>query len=636
METGRAYEVKTAGVRIAKIMAFYAVLLSVICFMRVDTQAATYTTIKVSSSDIKSEGAAKAIQTALDKAKKKATSSKPYKVVVPSGSYTLTSSLNIYSNTYLYAKDCTFKLKSGKDSNMIKVGDDDDTKATGYYYKNITIYGGTWNGNGNDSTVLKIGHAYNVVVKNATFKNVKDAHLCEVAGVKKLTIKNCIFKDQTLSSKTETSVSMNEAIQIDILVSRHFKGYLSEDLANKSITITGCTFSNVPRGIGSHTGVVNNPTNGLTITNNTFKNLTSCGIQLMAVKNCTISGNTMTSVPRGIYIYSYNLAKAYYTYTGSVLKKEDGKGSATSSSYKTPANSNIVISDNTITMKGTDQYADYVNAGIWLQGTKLTSNKKWKSGTIKKGNYYLNGVTVTGNTITTTGHGIRMSDVYNSTISDNTITGPSSSSSSYYGISSLNASKKNTISGNTIKKFYRGVYIYGSSTVSSVVSNSMSSIGNNGIMISNATVTKVKENTISSAKANGIYVSGSASVSYIKSNTIKTPTKDGIRVENSTVKYIQLNTITSSGNHGIYLSSAVSTKISSNSITDPASNGIRVDSSETTSILSNTISGAGGNGIYLGNSTCSTISYNTLASINGTAIKLYNTTVETQSDNTVQ
>lgn len=565
--------------------------------------AADYTVVEVDSvSDL---------QDALDEAAENATSSNPYKIIMKEGSYTISDSINIYSNTYLEITGVTFKLASGNANNMLKVGDKDDTTATGYYYKNITINGGTLNANGNGNTVIKIAHASNVTLTNVTVKNVSDGHLMEVAGVNGLYISDCTFADQSLTAGDDETQLTYEAIQLDILTSDHFSGYLSEDLAIKNVEITGCTFDNVPRGIGSHTAILNNPIDGLVIENNTFSDISSCAIQLMGVKNCTISNNTLTSVPRGIYIYSYQWDG---TYLGSVLKKEDSVGSATSSTYSTPSSSGIVISSNTITVSGSDSYAEYESAAIWVQGFDLESSTSVNGGTIPKGNYYLTGVTISKNTITTISQGIRLADVYSSTVSSNKVTG--NSTEPYYGISTCLESKKNVITGNTVDKFYRGIYVYDGSTASDISSNTISGITNSAIMIQESTVTTVTSNTISSPGVNGVYVYSGSKVSKVKSNEITSPGKYGIDVEGSTVTYIKSNTVSGSSNNGIYVySGSTVTYVLSNSVSSAGKYGIDVEGSTVKYIKSNTVSKPSKNGIYVyDGSTVTYIQSNTVTS----------------------
>lgn len=155
----------------------------------------------------------------------------------------------------------------------------------------------------------------------------------EIAGNNGITIQNCNFADQALS--TSAKPYTYEAIQLDILLESHLSGYLSEDLPLKNVKITGCSFKNVPRGIGSHTAILNNPVDTIEISNNTFTSLKSLAIQAMNYINCTITGNTITDTPQGIMIYS---VRESGTFLASTAVKEGHIPSSTPVTYQTPVN----------------------------------------------------------------------------------------------------------------------------------------------------------------------------------------------------------------------------------------------------------------------------------------------------------
>ncbi|MCD8125754.1 MAG: right-handed parallel beta-helix repeat-containing protein [Lachnospiraceae bacterium] len=511
--------------------------------------AATYTKKTVSASSIESKGATKAIQALLDEAKEKATASNPYKITVPEGTYKLTKALHIYSNTFLVLKGVT--LKQTGDAGLIIVGSESDN-ATGYYYKNITIYGGTLDLNKKEHTLLKVAHAYNFTLKKCTLKNVKNGHLMEVAGVKGLTVRSCTFQNQTLSDDASRSELYYEAIQIDVLVKKHFSDYVYEDLPCKNIVIDNCKFKNVPRGVGSHTAVLNNPVKNIQITNSTFTNCRSAAIQGQNWINCTISDNTINgTTPRGIAIYPvlFNTS-AEGVYLSSTLAAQGGVSSGTSVKYKTPAaDQKIVITNNTITLSGSDPWADYDSVGILVNG--FTLSKKTGLGTasgdkIPKGDYYVSGVTISGNTIKTKYLGIRLVNTKKASITGNTIsyTG-SGGQEKYYGIQLREKSTCTSISSNKISgSFIHGIYLNGSSKA-----------------------TKIAKNTISSPTKDGIRVEDSSRVTSVISNKIKKPGEYGIHVQlKGSVSKIQKNTITSPGKKaGIRVASGSST-VSGNTI----------------------------------------------------------------------
>ena len=87
------------------------------------------------------------LNTLLAQARDKATDEKQCKVIVPPGNYTLTGTLHMYSNIYLYAEGATITKTSPRKEILLRLGD--TKKSAGGYegYRNITIDGGTWDSN---------------------------------------------------------------------------------------------------------------------------------------------------------------------------------------------------------------------------------------------------------------------------------------------------------------------------------------------------------------------------------------------------------------------------------------------------------------------------------------------------------
>ena len=646
-----------------------------------------YVVINLSEEELKADDTSAVIQVALDEAYENATDDLPYKIIIEEGSYSLTSSLYVSSNTYLYAQGCTFTQDYELDTNaedhnsftLIKIAynQTEAESVVGYYYKNITIDGGYWDKNSSIKTGIIIAHATNVTVKNATFTNSYNAHLMEIAGSDGVTVSNCVFSNQTLS--LTATLKCYEAIQLDILEDERLLGYNCEDLPLKNVLITDCTFDNVVRGVGNHAAVLNNPYDSVTITNNTFTNVSSCAIQLMNGINTVVTNNTITA-PRGIYIYTYRGYGCFYGYT--IANQGTTKSSSTPTYYMTPTDSNITISNNNITRSGSDDYATYTESGIYISGYVAVSGYEPTSGdTLPTGNYYLVGVTVNSNTITSDKYGIVVEDVYDSSITNNTMKG---TSTTYSGIEVFGSSNDDTFTSNVISGFSQGINVYDTCDLDTISSNTISNSSENGIYITNssvttiasntikatknygikvyngakitnlksnkisntkwsgiclstkASVTNITKNTISSSKVNGIYLCKSSTSSSIKSNTITSSSNYGIYLNKSTGTTIKSNTITSSGNYSVMVyNSSTSSSVSSNTITKGSKLGIMVKNSTVKSVNSNTISSCKGSGIYLNGSKVTNIKTNTITSPKSYGICAYNSTVTTIDSNEI-
>lgn len=553
--------------------------------MSFTTAEATTVTVTPTSGSV-----AKSIQAELDKSATLGTKSDPYVVNVKAGSYTLEYGLKLYSNVTLNLSGVTFKLSANTDSNMLKVGETSDTKS-GYYYQNITVNGGTFDANKNSVTALKVAHAKNVTFNKVTAHNTKNAHLVEVAGTDGFTVDGCKFYNQAQDAKSSSPCP--EAIQIDILVQKHMSGYRSEALPMKNVTVQNCTFKNVPRGVGSHTAVLNDWVENVKILNNTFTSCKSAAIQTLYYKNCVIEGNTISSAPRGIIVYTVNTKGVFFA---STLAKEGGSSTSISSKYVKPSsNQKIVIRNNKITIKGSDIFADSENEGIMVSGFNFTSALKKSSATdaIPKGNYFASGATIEGNTISTIGHGIRLSDARNCKVLNNKVTYVKGKTGNLYGIQLINAATNNTITGNKIKARTNGIFVTTKSSAKLIEGNTITSAGKYGIAIEKASATTIKSNVIKKAVTNGIYALRSSKVTNITKNTINNVTKgSAINIDlKSTAKKIEGNTIKKAKLSGIFVhKSSKSTLISKNKISGVKKYGIFVeDKSKVSKITRNTI-----------------------------------------------
>ncbi|MEA4921781.1 MAG: hypothetical protein VB031_00290 [Eubacteriaceae bacterium] len=173
------------------------------------------------------------ITTAVNKAalaaKSGATDSVKYMIVIPSGSYTISKAIYLYSNTYLYADGAYVKRPGG--GPMLRNG---TTKSGGGYSgdRNITIDGGTWNGDAKHAkknfSIAKFAHGKNFVLKNLTLTNDAGAHHVEFGGINGIRITNCRFTN-LYRLKGKKSTVGQEAVQFDITNKTGFVGYTPYD-----------------------------------------------------------------------------------------------------------------------------------------------------------------------------------------------------------------------------------------------------------------------------------------------------------------------------------------------------------------------------------------------------------------------
>ena len=539
--------------KIVASIVFFAVLSGTVTFIPCQNKvsAASEQIIELRDADL-SKDVSVAIQNALDRAHKEASEEEPFIIRLPQGkSYDLYSSLKIFSNTTLDLNGSTLVMKpDGNSFNMIHIGsyDSDTAGVTGYdAYENIRIMNGTLDGDGNSSTLLKGAHATNVTIEKMTIKHTVSTHLSEFAAIDGLKITKCKFSDMKLSDAKET---FYEAVQLDILVPSHFGNYRAEALPVKNVKVSGCTFTNVPRSVGSHTAILNAPMTNITIENNTIKDCTSAGIQICNWKDVTIKGNKITNCPRGIAVFSVNCnggesSAANGTYKASFISSAGNTTSSISNSYKEPGDMNILIEDNTISLCKKEDFGGYLHCGIQINGTEYTAVKISgdKSGDIPTGKYYVKGVTVRHNIIDSTGYGIRAVYASGITISDNKLdmanAKPRSSDPDFYGISaSKNASGISITSNNVANSPACGIFINGKSTDVDICDNIVSLAGDAGIKVTEdkTVVNKITGNTVVAAKGNfSIVVTNKGTVKSIMDNLINCPKdyKTAVKVDNT-------------------------------------------------------------------------------------------------------
>lgn len=584
------------------------------------------------------DGALKTARNMADKSNKIIT------VKVKPGSYDLSKALHIYSNTTLILTDVTLTSKGTKKFNMILSGTSGKYKGRKNYaasslcrgykgFKNITIKGGTLiGGKKNKGSLVRIYHATNVTLDGVTVSGGAGVHQMEICAINGLYIKNCTFRDAGKSADDIDNHTNEEALQLDIpCCNAVYPGVYQDGTPMKNVEITGCTFKNVSRGLGTHTLLFGAYHENIKINNNYFENVLEECIIGLNYYNCEIKDNNIVNCGGGIMLHNFKpVGSSMNTTIFDGKKKWKGKFRY---NLKTTISGNKIQTRYAPTCTNQD--------GIKIYGYKQTKPVKCGDGTtIPAGNYYISGVKVTNNTITASGNGIHLLDARNCTVTNNVIIGKNFSSkdpdkNKKDGIFIENYSKNLKITNNKVKNMTRtGLYIQTSSFVSKLENNSFKNCGVKGIHIykNSGTTGPIYKNTISGCKMGGILISTDSSVTSIKRNTITGCSGDaGILIyKNSKSGAISGNTIANMGKFakniycaGIKLSTkSTSGSISGNTIkktagTYSAGRGIMIFNGSTVkgSISNNIISNTSESGISLsqkatvtGNITTNTIS----------------------------
>lgn len=418
------------------------------------------------------------ITSTLQKQLNKAAASKKnkYRITVKPGTYKISATLRIYSNTTLYLDGVTFK-RTVDGQVMLRFGG--SQSYTGYNQcQNVQISGGTWNGSGKTGDLMRLGHGKNITLKNVTFTNVKNSHHVEIAACKNVKFTGCTFKNYK-GQKT----GHVEALQIDIMRQEHFNYYPAYDETPcVNVTVKNCTFTNLHCGVGTHSAVLGSYHKNISITNNSFSGTYGYAVVAMNYKNSKISNNTITDCGYGIEFKTLSSSACYVPASGTI---------------KTVQNLNTEISGNTISLKQTG-FNQRISA-IRIYGAQYTS----ANGGIPAGNYKISGMTIKDNVIVqnckgvpivligtdkstvsnnsitcnfvkkgkTTGGGLGCGICLQNSSNNNTVTGNrlTNNKSAAYGGSVIGirvylSSSGNTVYGNTVENFYKGTSIISGNT----------------------------------------------------------------------------------------------------------------------------------------------------------------------------
>lgn len=535
------------------------------------------------------------IQDALLYAKEHATDLQPCKIVIPAGTYNISAGLNIYSNTYLSMKGARI-VRCYTKGFMMRSGAGSDS--TGGYngYRNILLEGGEWDGNAYSRTYgytksshfsnLRFGHARNVTMTGVTVSNNVSAHCVEFGGVDGVVVTNCVFKDQLNYKEADTGkYNGNEALQLDVIhnadVFVDYKPY--DDAITKNVTITGNRFVNVMRGVGSHTGVLGKYYENINISNNVFQNVLQQAVLAVNYRSARISNNTMTNVGSGVEF-------KYMTKNGTSYYQPVGARTATRHDCAS------VISNNSITTWQTAEFS--LPEGIRVMGWNMTAPK----GEVLAGDYYISGISVTGNQIRSNGYGMRMIDVRNSMVMGNAVSfgsdknGRMAAGSGIY----LSDSENSVIQSNqVVNPSEIGIAVKNGSKSIAVKNNVVRGAKKAGIYIYRGSFASIQYNAVYASGGNGISVSAASRNVTIYGNTVASSRKSGILVQKSNQGIrITGNTVNYSGWHGILIQKG-NASVSQNTVTKSSRNGICLLAAKgIVNITGNTVKASSYHGIW--------------------------------------
>ena len=593
----------TNGITIKKILCYvitFAMLLGGLAFAGDTTSKAaskekfkkviTITSKKYGAKSGKD--ATKAIQKALDDAGRIATKKMRVQVVIPKGTFYISSTLRISSNTYLKCKKGAKIVKKKKTfSSMLKVKNTTKTGGTNAF-ANITVDGGCWDAKylkkskKSGGSIMYFTHINNLVITNAKLCHVYGAsHMIEIGAADKVSISNCEF----FGYKSPNPVGCKEAIQLDVShcedIEPDAKPY--DDTPCSNVVIENNYIHDCGRGIGSHSAVKNVYHKQITIRKNRIANTMSEGIYLLNYLDSTISNNTITNAPVGISLHSFNPSvETNYTDT----KKNAKTTKLNDNSY------NLNISDNTITTTNKKLNASDTQIGIYISATP---------------EYPVNKFTIKSNTISCVKTGILMRNSSGNTITSNVIKRLNNSSSGsitsvgmeFTGCSHNDVSY-NKINFGKANKFDNCISLRGQSVANTLLSNELSFAKGSCINISSGSDADVMSCSINKSGKDGISVHDGSLVN-LSDVKISNSTRSGIFVNEKSTVNIFANgkpvSIDCSGANGIHITDGSKADITNLVVTNSKEYGCFVYNKSSLTLKKSEIKKSGSHGISVNN-----------------------------------
>ena len=499
-------------------------------------------------------------------------------IVISPGTYNITEALTVYSNTSIEATGATLKYvretsKEGTDGRAPMLSNYASGKKGYTGAGNISINGGTWDFQGKKGQVnydvsmeaIRFMHGSNYTVTNMTLQNLYTSHYLTIEGVENVTIQNCVFKACTAPKLKK------EALHIDIMHNSDMApsnqdNTIYDDSYCKNIKVMGCTFDSVSRGVGTHITVAGVYPSGITISNNTFTNITYEAIKAYHYKDLLIENNRIMNAGFGIkaYLYAEPDEKNESNYLTAL------KGTKTEG---VPTNLNAVIKGNVvqnITSSGN-------GFGIHVAGNSSR---------------VMNGVTVEANTVSNTKMaGIYTTYVNNVKLLNNKVTGSGKTGFLISNCSNI------TTSGNVVSNSKETGILTQFSKIMTLSGNTVTNSSKHSIYLNKTTGAKILSNITSKDKKTGICADAGCNGVEISGNKVQSAGKNGIIVISSPSSKVFNNQVLTTKNMGIYVSKSNNTSITGNVVNNVKTTGIVAQSSTGIKVKKNTVKKTGKFGI---------------------------------------
>ena len=582
------------------------------------------------------------IQAELNKAR---TLKEHLKVCIPAGTYPLSTTLFIYSNTELeLSASTTFTRKGSTAHNMLfsrhlradgELCDGDSSCKHGGYsqFSNITVSGGTWDageGEVDDGGIFHLCHGSGIVIRNATFKRAS-GHMLNLSGSRDILVENCTFRDAERYEGTdpnfwgdyevgdEEAYKTVESIHLDVMNAGGEDGnYPLDDTPCANVTVGNCSFTNVFAAVGSHHYYPGIRLNGLNVQNCTFAELVGPAVFSVGVTNCVLQGCKANKVSEIVYA-SYS--------SGAVMNNEvanaerDGIFLYEETDYDVTCNLVMGAARNGI--------------NVYKSQTRIAANAITNSGNCAVLVSTRSKALLTGNVLQgAPQHGVCALDGSEVDVLETKIGGFLKDGIAVDGAARVG------IRGNVIRGGEIGVYLtsvahgevcgndlqgmtsFGIAATKGGVrfeDNLIRETGGFGLRLENCSGTSVERNALENIRTTAICVTGGAV--GLSGNRIATPAEHGILATGGAEVNVSGNSIVQPQKTGVYLVGCQNSVVDANRIADVGAKAVWLQDSSDVKVSANEINVAAEEGVYCMRST-SVIAYNSVLGTGKIAIRI--------------
>ena len=155
-----------------------------------------------------------------------------------------------------------------------------------------------------ESTAIAMGHNRNVKVSGISFKNMNGGSFITIAGSKKVSINACSFSGY----KSVSGVANRYAIKLEVpdKKTKAFPYTWSnpDNTTNTGISIKNSSFNNLASAIGSSKYTDKVYQTSISITKNTFTNLSNNAIRVLNWTTPSITSNSFSNIANGTGSFS--------------------------------------------------------------------------------------------------------------------------------------------------------------------------------------------------------------------------------------------------------------------------------------------------------------------------------------------